>query len=252
MHIHPYGKPRKLKVAALALLAGTLCHAQLALITLSGDAGTDQLAEGMYVKPAAYINYFKGDYAVSAAMQMTFSSADRKTLSGYQASVAKQFRLREFPFSISLFAVINPWTDLVREVNAGVLVGHHRDHLLVQLGNASRVYGLKKKAFSAISADPDPSLRIIEYRNFTYKLMGYLKKMDAGWNLGAGVTNMDNFRVQQETNPMFVITGYTRLLPALNLNADVWLQGAGMTNLAADFYGWYGRIALTWMPGSNK
>lgn len=242
----------KALIVFLLLSEGALCHGQVAAFTLTGDVGKDQLAEGAYVKPALYGNYFRGNYAASAGMQLTFSSADRKVISGWQASVARQFYIREFPLSVALFSVINPYSDLMREMNFGVLLGHQRDHLLVRLGNASRIYGLKKKAFSAINNDPDPSLRIIEYRNFTYQVVGYLKKMDSGWNLGAGVSNMDNFRVQQETNPMFLVTGYTRLLPSVSLNADVWLQGAGMTNLAADFYGMYGRIGLTWIPASNK
>lgn len=228
-----------------------LCHGQDVSMDLSSDIGTDQLSGGIYVKPAAHASFFKADYAASMGVQWTFSQAERKVFSGWQAAAGKEFQVREFPLSVSLITIINPYSDLVREMNFGFLLGHYRDHLFVRLGNASRIYALKKKAYAPAGGDTDPSFSIIEYRNFIYQMVAYLHPMEKSWNMGAGISNLDNFRVQQETNPMFVITGYSRIQPGLNINADLWFQGAGMSNLSADFYGFYGRIGLTWTPGTE-
>jgi hypothetical protein len=244
--------PLKVQIALLCILTNMLCHAQQSSHSLSCDVGRSPLAEGVYVKPALQTQYVLGDYAASMGFQWTFSRADRKNFSGWQASIGKEYRIREFPVSVTLFTLINPYSDLLREVNFGFLLGHQRDHLLVRFGNASRVYGLKKKAFAATGIDPDPSLRIIEYRNFTYRFVGYLNKMDREWNIGTGISNMDHFRVQQETNPMLMITGYKRILPELTVNTDMVLQNAGMSNLSAEIYGFYGRIGITWKPGSTS
>lgn len=252
MHEIPFARIPGLQIILLLLFSGPLCHAQQFSFSLYGDAGRHSLTDGVYTKPALIADYSRAGYTASLGVQWTFSSADRKVFSGWQVAIEKKCILRDFPFSVNLFSVVNPYSDLVREVNAGVFLEHHRDHLRVHLGNASRVYGLKKKSFAATVAEPDPSLRIVEYRNFTYYFAGYLKDLDSKWNIGAGISNIDNFRVQQETNPMFMVTGYTGLLTGLSLNAELWMQGAGMTNLSAEIFGFYGRIGLRWVPGSKS
>lgn len=250
MHEILFARLSRLQIILLMLVAGSLCHAQQFSFSLFGDAGKNSLTKGVYIKPAMIAKYSRAGYTASTGVQWTFSRADRKIFSGWQAAIGKKYSIRDFPFKVNLFSVVNPYSDLVKEINVCLLLEHHRDHLRIELGNAIRVYGLKRKAFTATGADPDPALRIVEYRNFIYYFTGYLNNMDCKWNIGAGISNFDNFRVQQETNPMFMVTGYTGLLTGLSLNAELWLQGAGMTNFSAEIFGFYGRIGLRWIPGS--
>jgi len=242
------------RVYILLLFLGVTMNlsAQYFSLSMSSDLGKNQLAEGVFYRPSAMTSYGHGNYFASTGFQWTFSQADRQVFSAWQTSFGMLYMPKEYPFYFSLFSLINPYSDLSREVNVGFILSHQREHLLFRIGNASRIYALKKSAISSRGITPEASRRIVEYRNFTYQLLAYLNNKDKSWNLGAGISNIDNFRVQQETNPMLLLSAYTRIITGLSINLDFWYQGAGMLNLSADYFGYYGRIGIIWIPGLNK
>ena len=79
-----------------------------------------------------------------------------------------------------------------------------------------------------------------------YKGILWLKPMEHQWNLGGSMTNYDYFLIQQETNPMLTALFQYNINLNWRLYSELWYQGAGMLNLASNYYGFYFRAGFRW------
>ncbi|MCA1747318.1 MAG: hypothetical protein LC655_06450 [Bacteroidales bacterium] len=207
------------------------------------------MSDRAFLRPAVMAAYRFDKFSVGTGLQWTFSSAERKVLSGVFINGSSDFKVREIPLSADLFVRRNPYSDVVRETLFGAMLKHERSRLDIHFGYHMRKYRLNENALE--SGDPlsGPALSLWEYRNFMYRGTLRLKKRDAQWNLSVSVTNFDYFLIQQETNPMVNLAGYFRISDALNIHSSLWYQGAGMSNIHANHYGFYFRTGVVWQVG---
>jgi hypothetical protein len=213
------------------------------------DAGSSSVSDGAFLRPAVISAYRLNKLSVGAGLQWTFSSTERRVISGGFISGSSDFNVRKIPLSADLFIRRNPYSDIVRETLFGARIKHERDHLDIQFGYHMRRYRLNENAVESDKSFSGSARSIWEYRNFMYRGTVRLKKRDAPWNLSASVTNFDYFLIQQETNPMFNLAGYYRLSDVLKIQGSLWYQGAGMSNIHANHYGFYFRTGVVWQLG---
>ena len=213
------------------------------------DAGSSTVSDGAFLRPAVMAAYRFDKFSVGTGFQWTFSSAERKVLSGGFISGSSDFKVREFPLSADLFVRRNPFSDVVRETLFGTVLKHERSRLDIHFGYHMRRYRLNESAIEQGDLLSGPALAIWEYRNFMYRGTLRLNEQDAQWNLSVSVTNFDYFLIQQETNPMFNFAGYFRISDAVKLHSSLWYQGAGMFNIHANHYGFYFRTGVVWQVG---
>ena len=214
------------------------------------DAGSSTVSDGAYLRPAAIAAYRFEKFSFGTGLQWTFSSAERKVISGGFISGGSDFKVREVPLSANLFVRRNPYSDIVKETLFGAVLKHERSRLDIHFGYHMRWYRLSESAVEQGEHLSGPALSIWEYRNFMYRGTVRLKERDAPWNLSASVTNYDYFLIQQETNPMFNVAGCFRVSDALAIHSSLWYQGAGMMNIHANHYGFYFRTGVVWQVGS--
>ena len=213
------------------------------------DAGSSTVSDGTFLRPAVIASYRYDKLTVSTGFQWTFSSAERKALSGAFISGGSDFKVREIPLSADLFFRRNPYSDVVRETLFGALLKHERSRLDIQFGYHMRRYRLDKSTLEPGDPASGPALSIWEYRNFMYRGTVRLNEQDAKWNLSASLTNFDHFLIQQETNPMVNLAGCFRISDAVKIHSSLWYQGAGMLNIHANYYGFYFRTGVVWRAG---
>lgn len=242
---------RETALILIMLLSGISTDAQFYEVAFA-DIGSSQVTEGLFGRAASITGYRIKNYEMMFGLQTTFSSAERNTLSGMAIDLSGDFLVKSFPFNVSLFFRRNPYSDLVKENNFGAMVRKRWDRIELHLGWNSRIYSLSKKAHQGNL--PDPDLKINEWRNFIYRGTVWLRpfsklypeQWDRHWNFGASFTNYDVFLIQQETNPLLQATFYYKFGPAFSLFGEGWYQGAGMTNLAANYFGFYLRTGFRW------
>jgi hypothetical protein len=214
------------------------------------DAGSSTVSNGLFARPALTTSYGFNSFYGSTGFQWTFSSAERNALSGWFISGGSKFTVREIPLSVNLFYLINPYSKRIRESNPGGIIKYELNHLDIQFGYHIRRYRIKESAIEQGEPLSGPALSIWEYRNFLYRGTLHLKERDAPWNLSVTVTNFDYFLVQQETNPMLRLAGHFRISDAAKIHSALWYQGAGMSNIHANHYGFYFRTGIVWQVGS--
>ena len=247
--IAPVRVVRTAALSVLLLLWAIPGYGQLKQTVLV-DAGSSTVSEGAFFRPAVMAAYRIDKFSVGTGFQWSFSSAERKVLSGGFISGSGDFKVREIPLSADLFVRRNPFSDVVRETLFGAVLNHERSRLDIHFGYHMRRYRLNENAVEPDTPFSGSALSIWEYRNFMYRGTVRLKERDAPWNLSVSVTNYDYFLIQQETNPMVNLAGYFRISDAVKLHSALWYQGAGMSNIHANHYGFYFRTGIVWQVGS--
>lgn len=249
---------KKIAVILIFFIAAFSANGQLYISTIV-DIGSNNMSQGAFGRPAGLASYrhrnFKAQFGMQAHIaSINFSGpADRSYFSAMYTDVSRDFKIREFPFKVSLFMMQSQYSDLINEWDFGLAGAYKRKHLEIHFGLHSRIYALERKD-KYENAGPEVDLRIYEYRNFMYKGIVWLHEvstfrapnLDYAWNVGVSLTNFDQFHIQQETNPM--LTALFQYEPERDfiLFSEFWYQGAGMLNLAANYYGFYFKAGFTW------
>ena len=66
------------------------------------------------------------------------------------------------------------------------------------------------------------------------------------------MTNIDNFLINQDTNPMLFLQGKYQVTAPLTLYIEPWYQSAGSLNLSANYFGFFIRTGLIWKLDVKK
>lgn len=228
----------------LLLLSGTL-DAQITH-HIYADAGSSTVSSGLYIGPAFLVSHQYGDFYGGTGFRWVIPAEGRNSFSGWHIAGGKDFTVKDIDLSATIFYLRNPYSDLLAENNAGILLRHERTHLAIHAGYHMRSFRLSAKNTMAVDLPGFDDRTIREYRNFLYRGTLRMKDPSAPWNLSASVTNYDWFLLQQETNPMFVLEGTCRITDALELNASFWYRGAGMLNLHFNHFGYHFRTGIVW------
>ncbi len=215
--------------------------------SLFGDVGKTNVSEGFYSKAVSLGEYDRGMHSFAAGIQLDLRSANPNTFSGASLRAGRRFSIREQPMQADAFFVLHRFSELLYETNGGVLAEIRQNNFRFQLGTGFRAYRYTREAIDEYNINKNNTLR----ENFVVLyLLGYtLKPDDHHWNLGAAVTNIDHFIINQETNPLIMVHGTYRLMPQLSLNMETWYKSAGAFNLSVNYFGFFVRTGLRWDVG---
>lgn len=208
------------------------------------DVGSTNISEGAYIRNALLGAYHFESTKIEVGGQFDLKSASDNFLTGINFRVMQGINIKDFEFEAYGLFVYNPFSDLVHETNWGLLAGVTRSHFTFQLGPSFRTYTITTEARESFDIDENTSLH--ENWNFLYLASYQLKPAGNKWNAGISVTNMDNFLINQETNPMILLNGNYKVARAMSVYAEAWYKSAGSLNISANHFGYFFRAGLIW------
>ena len=234
------------KCFVLAILGFLLIGKSFAQLRFSAfsDVGKTNVSEGTYLTSSAIGAYKTGKTEFMAGSQLNVKYNDKKALGGFFLSAAHDLQIKNFPFEVKGFFVYNPFSDVARESNYGLLTKVTRGHLTCQLGTNFRHFYISNQAVETYGIESNKSM--VEKWNLMYSIRYGLKPEDHVWNIGISITNIDYFLINQETNPMISLNGKYRLKDNLELLTEIWYKGAGSLNISANHFGYFVRTGLVW------
>ncbi len=222
----------------------SVCLSAQAGFYLFGDVGKTNVSDGFYAKFLSSGDYDWDKYSLAAGIQLDLRSANPNTFSGASLKGSRRFSVKAQPVQTEAFFVLHRFSALLYETNWGVLAETRQNNFRFQLGTGFRAYRYTRDAINKYNINANKTLR----ENFVIiYLLGYsLKPDEHHWNLGAAVTNIDHFVINQETNPLIMVHGIYRLNPRLSLNMETWYKSAGAFNLSVNYFGFFIRTGLSW------
>lgn len=213
-------------------------------IALFTDIGNTQSSEGLYLKSAIQGQYEFKKHILSSGIQSSIIGYNPRVISAIQASIAREFHIKSFPIKLEALYVWNNSGELIRENNWGLFLQFMGKRYTIKQGVHFRNLYYSQQAISDYSLQYNTD--IIENWNILYAFEFFLKPQDHIWNVGICATNMDQFIIYQETNPIFCLKGNYQLKKNYVLFLESWYKSAGALNLSVNYFGFFVRTGLKW------
>jgi hypothetical protein len=214
-------------------------------LTLYNETGKNISSQKLIIKSAALVNFSIGKSNLDVGLQFDHQSINKNNFTGFSVSSSKSFSIKDIPFSINGFFIQTRPTTILNEINWGALLKLRHNRLEMILGTNFRTLTINKNGLSEFMVSNNDS-RIREVYNIMYSFSYYLKRSDEKWNAGLSLTNIDNFVINQETNPFFKLNGSFKLQSRLTLRAEACYKVAGVSNLEVNYFGFYLRTGIIW------
>ena len=207
------------------------------------DLGWNNVSDGLYIKTAGLAQYQFGKYEAGAGIQIDLKSNNKNILSGYNFYLSRNCVIKNFPFEVQSFFLLTPFSDILRETDWGFLLNIKLNHVAISAGTNFRTTSFTKNISSYESATKN---KLREPWNLMYSFSYYLKPPDNPWNIRLSITDIDNFVISQESNPVINLRASWELNSRLNLFVESWHKSSGVFNLAKNNFGFFFRTGIIW------
>lgn len=118
-------------------------------------------------------------------------------------------------------------------------IGYYINHLSVSAGFFARLYG--NLVFDSHEGSVST---IIEPFNLIYSIEGQLFKQDHLWNLGARISNHNDFTIERFNEPIFTLLGIYKATNSIKLFTEISCKPSGIFHVTANFYSIFGHIGF--------
>ncbi len=210
------------------------------------DIGKNNASNGVYIKNVHRGSYQYHQYRMEGGLQFDILSNNPNVLTGIDIIVSRKFLIKDFPFDIKGFFMLNRFSDLMYETNWGVRIDTRKlEHFLFELGTNFKTYAINSAAREKYNINKSDS-KLRENFNLIYTITAYLKPHNNDWNAGLSFTNIDYYIINQSTNPFFNLQMKYKIKPNLILYMDSWYKQAGVFNISANYFGFFFRGGVKW------
>jgi hypothetical protein len=228
--------------SVLCFLPGRNLMAQ-SQVSAYTDLGWNNVSDGLFIKTAGLAQYQFGKYEAGAGIQIDLKSNNKNVLSGYNFYLSRNCMIKNFPLEVQSFFLLTPFSDILRETDWGFLLNIKLNHVTISAGTNFRTTSFTK---NISSYELDTKNKFREPWNLMYSFSYYLKPLDNPWNLNLSITDIDNFVISQESNPVINLRASCELSSRLNLFVESWHRSSGVFNLSKNNFGFYFRTGITW------
>jgi hypothetical protein len=235
---------RKGLLIFLTIIQGLNISAQPEL-TVFADASKNVLSDGATLRSVIIGSYRLGNNRIDAALRANVENGNNTVLSGYSINGSREFRIKNFPFSINGFWLWIAPSDILKETDYGCFISMKQKHFEMKIGTSFRTYGFRKKAIEDFPIE-NGETKIHEKFNTIYSIAYNLRPSYSRWNTGVTLTNIDYFLINQETNPYLNLHMSYKLSSPVKLFAEAWYKNAGFLNMSSNYFGYAIKIGLIW------
>lgn len=206
-------------------------------ISFHSDLGSTQSSEGIYLKSSIQGQYEYKKYILSTGIENSIIGANPKFISGVFVNAGRKFQLKSSPIKLYAFYLWNNPGEFIREHNCGVIGDVYLKRFNVKIGTHFRTLYYKGLLSSSLH----------ENWNILYDFNYNIKKETKPWNAGIGITNIDFFLLNQETNPNFYLKGTYNIKNQLSVFIENRYKSSGSLNASVHYYGFFVRTGIKWL-----
>jgi hypothetical protein len=210
----------------------------------STELGHTNVSEGMYLRSSLKGTYSMDQFKIQSAIQNELISYNSSFISGFNAAANYRFNLQSYPLQAKLLFLQNILSNYVSERNYAALLSTDKQKLNVTLGLGFKTIGFTKYARKHASISSNKSIN--ENFNLLYDLNYSFLKSYIAWELKLGLSNFDEFTINQATNPMLFANAAYKINNKLQLTTDICYKTAGSFNLHVNYFGFYIRPGIIW------
>jgi len=214
-------------------------------ISIYSDIGSNNISKGIFIKSAAFGSYKYGKNNFETGIQADLKNNNKTGFSGYTLSASRNMAIKDFSFELKGFFMQTVPSEILSETNWGALMEMRHNRFEMSIGTNFRTYSLRQRTSDKYEIN-NSHTQIREVPNVMYSFVCKMKPDDETWNLCLAVTNIDNFNINQETNPVVNLKGMYKLSSPVTLYIQACYKSAGVTNLVLNYFGYFIRTGIIW------
>ena len=227
-------------IILLSVIFSASAFSQLHIFTEAGGHGA---SEGLYNSYAVQATMPVCELSLSAGTLFSLSAAQQKIFSGLKLSAAYELTNTKYPIDIQLLYMYKPFSSLLSETNAAITGAVRFQRFGMLLDANTRIYSFTAKGASTLPQDA--STHMWEYINTMYRFSYYVP-LSTKTELETKITNVDEFIIQQETNPMVFAKISHQYNSKLNLYTELGYLQSGLMNIRVNYFGVFIRGGVIW------
>ncbi len=237
-----------MRIVFIHIIFLVYCYPACSLINQQNyiDIGINNVSNGAYSRLASLSSYEIKNYMAQTGFLFSFNNQNNKKFTGWFINASGNFIIKQIPIEAEVFCRINPFSDMMYDINWGIILAYGSDHFKLKMGNNFRMYIFNNSTIKEYDLQKGPDTRIFEPRNLMYSFSYYVKPVGHTWNTTASITNYDHFLIQQETNPMVMCSFLYNISTRLKIYSELWYQSAGLFNMQVNYFGLFFRTGLAW------
>ncbi len=204
--------------------------------------GSNYVSVGFYTDVAGEFSAKISKWQFTTTAGLTFSNANENVFNALKMDISRDFSINEKPVTGHVFYQWQPFSSILHEHNAGIILYHRKNKFAYHVGLNTRVFKLPNAYAESNSYD---QVSIWEPINLMYKIT-YYQPIAEKWDFKASITNFDTFLIQQETNPMLITNFGYQLSGTSKLYMDLGYLQAGLMNIRVNYFGYFIRGGIQW------
>lgn len=209
------------------------------------ELGSNQVSQGMYGNISTKVSADIFNLNASAATLFSFSKAQENCFTALALNLSDNVEWRNRKFN---FGVLYAWKPLfygLYEQNFALLSKFRLQDFGFKLGYNIRNFRFSKLAFADYQVAEGVNASIWEVPNLMYAF-SYFKSWNAKSGVECRITNFDNYVIQQETNPMFVVNYAYNTTSTMQIYQEIGYLQAGLFNIRVNYFGAYYKVGWVW------
>ncbi len=233
------------------LLIALLCYAPLVASMAQDEAQHKPIALKTYAEYGYnYVYGHHGNIAVSGLFPVT-NYFDLQV--GINAGTANVYALDgratvHFPLKVGQLSLENRVNyqavarNLTNDLCVALSLGYRMDYFAISIGGFCRLYGPMNNNHQNQNIE-----YIVEPFNMLWNIEGHVRRESDFWNLGARISNFDDFNIERFNEPIFTLIGRYNPKENIRLFAEVFCKTAGMFHIAVNFYEAGARVGMSYI-----
>jgi len=214
------------------------------LLSFNDDLGYNNIHK-IYSSTSIAVSYNIEDFTSEIGASILYFDKKENILDGFFIGAGYNFRVNSKNLNIKLKYLNKIVSNEIREDDMMFIVNRRFTHFEVSGGFNNRFYRFKHKLNKQLSEE-NKGFIIYEPFNFMYLFKYHVNEENAKWDFSPAITNIDDFTVFQETNPMFYLEGTYKFSEKIDFYSQFWLKKGGMVHASANFFGCCLRFGIVW------
>lgn len=210
----------------------------------STELGHTNVSEGMYLRSMVKGSYSLEQFRFQLAIQNELVSNNCSFFSGINMGAHYHFKIKTYSLQTELHFKQNVLNNYVNERNYIGIISTSAQKLNAALGLGFKTIGFTP--YARKQAEINSNKSISEIFNLIYDINYSFLNPESAWKLKIGISNIDEFTVNQATNPMTFINARYCINDKLELTTEACYKKAGAFNLHVNYYGFYIRPGIIW------
>jgi len=209
------------------------------------EQGKTNISEGPFIKGSIGLSAKKEILRLDLSFRFGLLNSNGNIPEAFKVLAGAFVQAGEHALRPSLIVMNNYYNTTVNVRDLAILTDYEKTHFSYTLGLDFKTYSYNNKALVEYNIEAE-NRKLSENWNLIWAIQYFLKPLGNKWNISLAITNIDDYLINQETNPFFKLSGYYDVNEKISLFGMFVYKNSGSFNLSSNHFGYQIKCGLRW------